>query len=654
MARGNATWGVVLAHVTLAFVAFVSLAACNSRDDARPASKPSAKPTETDPLASLRLAAKPIDWSRPVGKPVHDLSGYGGTESCKRCHEQIYATYAKHSMARTGLRPVASLDQKWLAKIFDAGTPVKHDKSGFTYRPFRNGTKYFVEETLLDADGGAIASWQDPVTHLLSAGSYGLALYSRRADRLIHIPIDYYAKAARWDLDPMAFGGNPRLTNALGPFCASCHTDDPAQRFVDPLPQGVGCERCHGPSKRHIETLATTDTVNPAKLPPRRQLDVCTQCHQSTNPILRSGKDHFGFRPGDQLDAFRVNFVGEPPERDRMKLLVHSERLVRSACWKGSDKLTCTTCHDPHVSSLEKTDAWWNGKCLGCHKPTACTDTKEHRDAAGDQCWKCHMRAGNTGDVPLVTITDHWIQKQPPAVRPGAIEKPKTLVPWSTHIGEPVVDDEMAVLTALGHADAGFNDEAVRLAVRAVAKQPTAALYNLLANIYLAKRRPRDASLAYQQALHLDPDDSGALLGYARVMLDGGKLDEANHALDRLLALDPNDGTALETRGIALYRTGNRAQAIEQFRRAATSSRASAASYVALAIDARGNSAKQLEWLELAWRAEPRDRWILDELTSAAAASGNQKRIAELAKRRAAVEKLGPIGPTAASGWLPR
>ena len=230
---------------------------------------------------------------------------------------------------------------------------------------------------------------------MYSAGSYGLAFYSRRGEQLIQMPIDYYAKAAHWDLDPMAFGGNPRMTMALGPFCASCHIDEPAQRFADPLPQGIGCERCHGPSKRHVETLAVTDTINAAKLPARRQLDLCTQCHQSSFAILRDGKDQFGFHPGDPLDTFRVNFVAEPHERDRMRLLAHSERLVRSACWQQSkDKLTCTTCHDPHVSSLEKSDAWWDAKCLGCHTKQSCSDTKEHRDSVGDHCWKCHMRAG--------------------------------------------------------------------------------------------------------------------------------------------------------------------------------------------------------------------------------------------------------------------
>jgi Flp pilus assembly protein TadD len=642
MARGIATWGILAA-----------LAACKGRE-ARPHDQPPPV-VDADPLASLRWDDAPLDWTRPIATPARDLAGYAGSEACKPCHEQIYATYAKHSMARTGMRPVGKLDQRWLARIFDAGTEVKHERSGFAYRPYRKGSQYFVDEILLGADGAPIATWSEPVTHVLSAGSYGLALYSRRGARLVHIPIDYYAKAARWALDPMAFGGNPRLTNALGPYCASCHTDDPAQRFLDPLPMGVGCERCHGPSKRHVETLAVEDTVNPAKLPARRQLDVCTQCHQSTNPILRAGLDHFGFHPGEPLDGFRVNFMAEPPERDRVKLLAHSERMVRSACWqKSRDKLTCTTCHDPHVSSLDKTDAWWDGKCVQCHDPKSCTDTPEHRAAAGDHCWTCHMRSGTTGDVPLVTITDHWIQKRPPPIRPGPIEKPRQLVPWSTLIGEPVGDAEMAALVALGHADAGLSDEAVRLAVAALAKQPSAALYELVANAYLARRQSQDAARAYRAALRLEPDRTSALLGYARVMLDGGRGDEAMHALDRMLALDPEDAAALETKGIFLYRKGDRAQAMALFQRAAASGRATGATYVALAIDARGNNKKQLAWLERAWREEPRDAWILDELERAAAASGDPGRIAEVARRRAAIGRLGSPKPSGASAWLPR
>ena len=124
----------------------IALAACNSREDSRPAS--AQPPRAIDPLDAVRLDDKPLDWAKPIAKGERDLSGYAGNESCKRCHEQIYASYQKHSMARTGMRRIASVDQAWIGKIFDAATSVKHERSGFAYRPVRRGRQYFVEEIL--------------------------------------------------------------------------------------------------------------------------------------------------------------------------------------------------------------------------------------------------------------------------------------------------------------------------------------------------------------------------------------------------------------------------------------------------------------------------------------------------------------------------
>jgi tetratricopeptide (TPR) repeat protein len=309
--------------------------------------------------------------------------------------------------------------------------------------------------------------------------------------------------------------------------------------------------------------------------------------------------------------------------------------------------MTCTTCHDPHTSSLEKDAAWWDGKCLQCHDRTACTETKAHRDAAGDHCTPCHMRSGTTSNVPLVAVTDHWIQKRPPPIKPGPTEPPRSLVAWSTHLGEPVADGGAS---ALAHADAGLTDEATRLAIATIAKQPTAQLWDFLANAYLARRHTREAGLAYRAALNLDPDDTGALFGYARVMLDAKQPAEAQQAFDRMLQLDPDDVAALETLGIDRYRSGERARAVELFRRAANTGRASGIAYVGLALDARGDAKQELAWLEKAWRAEPRDRWILDELDAVSGVLGDPKLSAEISHRRAAIT---PVAGSAASAWIP-
>jgi Tfp pilus assembly protein PilF len=607
--------------VTRGIIVLIALAiGCREREH-----KPPPPPAHVvDPLDSVRWDPAPLDWSRPIAAKTRDLSGYAGSLACKQCHEPLYATFAKHSMARTGMRPVETAG---FDALFDAANDVDHVKSGFRYRPIRRGKQYFVSETLLGTDGKPVATWEEPVTHVFSAGSYGLALYSRRNGRLIHLPIDYYAQAKKWDLDPMAFGGNPRMNVQLDTFCISCHSDEPAKRYDDPLPGGIGCERCHGPSKKHVASQKAEDTIGPAMLSMRRQLELCTQCHESTFEQQRPGRDHFDYHPGEPLDAFRVNFLEEPADVDHVKLLAHPERLVRSACWRGG-KLTCTTCHDPHVSSLDEPEGYWDGKCLGCHDKQACTDTPAHRATEGDHCWHCHMQRGPTSKMPLVTITDHWIQKRPVPMKPDAPVTPRSLIAWSQFIGEPVADE---AALARAYADAGLMDEAVQHAVKAT---PTAPLDDLLAGAYLAKHRVPEAGRAYRAALRIDPDDATALLGYARVMLQTGVPAEATRAFERMLAIDPEDVPALETWGIYLARTGDQARALDLFRRAAATGRASGIAYVGLA--ALGGSAEKMMWLQKAFRAEPHDQWVVDHLNPP-----DRKR-------------LGYLTNTPASAWLPR
>ncbi|MGD0529537.1 MAG: multiheme c-type cytochrome, partial [Polyangiaceae bacterium] len=536
------------------------------------------------PLASIHLPAVPVDWSRPLPTtPPGGVTepGYVGSEACKECHKDLYVSYERHSMARTGLRPLASLDRKWLARIFDAGAaqPVVHERSGFSYRPYRKGTDYFVEEIVAAPDGSHVQSWVEKLDYAYSAGSYGMAFYFRQGERLYQIPLDYYAKADRWGIDPAATVGNPRFSKSLGAFCISCHTDYPRRRagtdevFLDPLPPGVGCERCHGPGEKHARSLLAADIVNPAHLSTTLQLDVCTQCHESSYSQLRADRGEFSYRPGEPLGAYRVNYAGEPPEPDRFILLGHSERMVRSACWRGSaGKLVCTSCHDPHRSSFEQPASWWDAKCNACHHDHPCTESVEARKVQNDHCVTCHMRAGSPTSPTLVTITDHWIQRRPPPIKAGS-DAPAHLVSWPALVGEPIAGDDLAAVEAMAYASAGQRAEAERRVAEIGGRDVhVARLYDWLAGYYGSVKEPWNAVRAYSTVLQFDPDAGEALRGYARLMLDRGPagVPEATHALDRLMALDPDDPSTLETKATFLFRTGHVEEARPLFARAAS------------------------------------------------------------------------------------
>src|SRR5450432_1733771 len=109
MARGFA---VVLA---------IGLIACGDKRE-----QPPPAPAHVDPLDALHWDTAPLDWTKPIVQHARDLSGFAGSAACQPCHAKIFASYQRHSMARTGMRPIASVDQPWIGKIFDAATPVVH------------------------------------------------------------------------------------------------------------------------------------------------------------------------------------------------------------------------------------------------------------------------------------------------------------------------------------------------------------------------------------------------------------------------------------------------------------------------------------------------------------------------------------------------
>jgi hypothetical protein len=660
-----------LLHLLALILAGLAFGSCNrgSKSSAPAASASASASNDTDPLAALRLNGPPVDWSRPLPvTPPGGLAepGYVGSEACKECHPSIYRSYERHSMARTGLRPLTTLDGKWLARIFDAGASqrVLQERTGYSYRPFRTGNDYFVEEFVAAPDGSRVQRWVQKLDYAYSAGSYGMTFYFRQGNRYYQLPIDYYAGAERWGLDPAASKYNPRFSKALGAFCISCHADYPKRQagtdevFVEPPPTGVGCERCHGPGQKHAASLLPADIVNPANLPSARQLDVCTQCHESSFSGLRADRDEFSYRPGQPLDAYRVNFVADPSEPDRLILLGHPERMVRSACWRGSGgKLSCTSCHDPHKSSFEQPATWWDARCNDCHRDHPCTESASARAAQGGHCVPCHMRSGPPTSPTLVTITDHWIQRRPSPIRPGS-DDPKHLVSWADLVKDLAPGDDVVALEAVAYVHAGQRAEAETRVLRVGDESlHVPGLYEMLAGHYEGAKQPSNEARAYSTLLAFAPDDQGGLYGYAHVMMQRGPdgAAEATQALDRMLALDADDPSALEAKAELLVRSGRTDDARPLFARAASVSPMAGASHVALAVLAARDKrdADSIAELEAARRIEPGDAWILGHLHDAYARSGDAARIAEIEHAQAFFSSRQGQAPTSATEWLP-
>ena len=102
--------------------------------------------------------------------------------------------------------------------------------------------------------------------------------------------------------------------------------------------------------------------------------------------------------------------------------------------------------------------------------------------------------------------------------------------------------------------------EAIRLVEEGLRRMPTSATGHLLAGyLHLAAREVQPAREAFQSVLALDPDHPRALLGLARIAIEGGDPDAARAALERALLYHPDfpEARALEKMLAAGRRPGD-------------------------------------------------------------------------------------------------
>ena len=661
-------------------------------------SSPSSSPTTTpittarpDPLDALVLEPAALEALPPTsGHP--DRANVGGA-ACARCHADVVARFAGRPMARTGLHRVTARTPA-LDAMFDGARTVTHAASGFSYRAAHDADGYFVEERLEAPDGRPIHVRREPITVSFTAGALGTAFGFERGGRVYQVPIDWYPQQRVWAMDP-GFVQNGRFSRQFGASCLACHGEGApsaptAGSTASPLlADGIGCERCHGPGGRHVETTLREDVVNPARLPFARQLEVCAQCHlEGTAEVLRAGVGARDYVPGAPLHAHQVQWVEAKATPDWFTLTSASDRLVRSACFTSAPgKLGCTTCHDVHGDAHAPAAARVQAVCVGCHTPStggrACTGPDAERRARQDACPSCHMARDTPGDfrgeVPGVRldVTDHWIRARPqtpgPLGAPPPLHRVTAIVPWARLVGDESEDrGDLAAIEALAELQSGLAAVGTRGLLALPPKPvPLAAFARFVGDVYAARAdavAPASAShrhaaerlwAARAMEAKLAPDDVEALVRLARAAIALGGADAergAEVALQHALALAPQDADALLELGGLWFRAGRVEAAVPLLERAAAVGTDVLEAHVVLAVLARqhGDARLAARRFEAARREAPRDRWILAQLRALYATLPDPVAAEEIAHALAFAPTDGPAPDLArATRWLP-
>jgi predicted CXXCH cytochrome family protein len=360
-------------------------------------------------LAALPLLAqqsrKPVPTEKePAAKTVEPP----GNEACQKCHAAIAASYAQTAMAQAS---GPAIDQLIPADF-------QHAASGVHYRVFaENGAAMLGFDR---PDDPAVRGTRR-LQYFIGSGHRGRTYLFSLDGFFFEAPINWYAQKKVWDTAP-AFQQAPTIPMNLPalPGCLACHTSDARapihgteNKYDMPLfaHDGITCERCHGDNAAHLAD-GHAPIVNPAKLSPQKRDAVCMQCHLEGNVAIEQPNHKLAdYRAGDDLSDFVHYFLYVDNSSQKMRALGQSEALWMSVCkLKSGDKMSCTTCHDPHSSPKpEQRVAFYRAKCLTCHEEAFAA--KHH--AEQPDCASCHMPRTNSADVAHTQATDHRILKIP-------------------------------------------------------------------------------------------------------------------------------------------------------------------------------------------------------------------------------------------------
>jgi len=339
------------------------------------------------------------EYYNPVVLATHENGEqFVGGETCMECHADLYKSHLETAHFNTST--VANAEN--IKGSFEDGENIL-DLDQVEFTMISEGDSLY-QHTKLKNRAAKIPPTE--FDFVIGSGVRGQSYATWQDDELFQLQTSYYTPTDSWVNSPgyPLYYDNPR---PIRDACLKCHVTFAKNRDADVIGNqydpgqmiyGVDCERCHRPSAKHVAYHRKNPEVEAAKfmlpldsLPRQQRLDVCAQCHSGLRERILKGNS-FSFLSGEILDEYVQNAYQAP---SNATLDVHGNQyglLTESKCFKETETMDCSTCHNPHKNQRGKSEQF-NLKCISCHSTgsVVCAASESEVIHMGNNCITCHM-----------------------------------------------------------------------------------------------------------------------------------------------------------------------------------------------------------------------------------------------------------------------
>jgi hypothetical protein len=249
-------------------------------------------------LCCIAVAAS-IHAADPPDSPIvlnPASQGYVNPRLCFGCHAAIFKSYRETGMAKSFAHP----RPENTVEDYTNNNHFYHAPSNTYFEMIRRGGDYYQLRYQIGYGGRRTNVEETKIDYFLGSAIHARAYLHRSADgRLLQLPVTWYSeKGGYWWMAP-GYDSPDHIygQRAITYDCIFCHNgyeaipasharlgDEPL--YSGELPEGVDCQRCHGPAKttfrplrsraRSRKTCARRSSILPSCRPIAKQKSACS------------------------------------------------------------------------------------------------------------------------------------------------------------------------------------------------------------------------------------------------------------------------------------------------------------------------------------------------------------------------------------------